>query len=280
MKKNIGNKFIRETCVAGAAIDVTLKYSIASGQSKRQARRNPSRAAVIKNNDRIAEKKLTRLMNANFFPGDLHCVFTYSGTEPSQKDAKKEIRNFKRRMERAYAKAGRDFKWIEVTEYSHARIHHHMLMSYIEPSVIEKQWKRGHVHFTALDRTRNYKKLAEYFIKETSKTMRTPGNETKQRWSASRNLTRPIIKREIIEPKAMFEKPKALKGYQIIEDSVHEFEHPFTGITPLEYMMISTDPIPRIKRWRRGEVVEKDETFRRAQEIQISMDLLDGWEVL
>lgn len=280
MKKQIGNKFIRETCIAGATIDVTLKYSITSGKSQRSPRKQPSRAAVIKNNDRIAVKKLTRLLNANFFPGDLHCTLTYSGAEPSQKDAKKEIRNFRRRLEREYGKAGREFKWIEVTEYNHTRIHHHMIVSFIDPAIIEKQWKRGHVHFTPLDRTRNYKKLAEYFIKETSKTMRTPGNETKQRWSASRNLTRPIIKREVIEARAMFEKPKALKGYQIIEDTVRKFEHPFTGITHLEYMMLSTDPVPRLKKWRGGEVVEKDETFRRAQEIQISMDFLDGWEAL
>lgn len=280
MKKRIGNKFIRETCVAGAAIDVTLKYSTASGQDHRQQKRNPSRAAVIKNNDRIATKKLTRLMNANFFPGDLHCIFTYAGKEPEQKEAKREIRNFKRRIEREYKKRGRDCKWIEVTEYSHTRIHHHMLMSYIEPEVIEKQWKRGHVHFTPLDRSRNYSKLAEYFIKETSKTMRQPGNETKQRWSASRNLARPIIKREIIEAKAMFEKPKALKGYEILQESVREFEHPFTGLLHKEYMMLSTDPSPRLKKWRKGAVVEKDETFRRAQEIQIEMDWLDGWGTL
>lgn len=280
MKKNIGNKFIRETCIAGAAIDVTLKYSIASGQNRRQPKRQPSRAAVIRNNDRVAEKKLTRIMNANFLPGDLHAVFTYAGPEPTQKEAKREIRNFKRRLEREYQKAGKDFKWIEVTEYNHTRIHHHMVVSYIEPEIIAKQWKRGHVHFTPLDRSRNYRKLAEYFIKETSKTMRLPGNETKQRWSASRNLTRPIIKREVIEARAMFEKPRALKGYQIIEDTVREYEHPFTGITHLEYMMISTDSVPRLKRWRQGDVVTRDETFKRAQEIQISMDSLDGWEVL
>ena len=280
MKRNTGNKFIREICVAGAAIDVTLKYSIASGQSQRRPKSNPSRAAVIRNNDRIATKKLTRLMNANFLPGDLHCVLTYMGREPEQAEARKEIRNFKRRLEREYAKQGREFKWIEVTEYLHERIHHHLVVSYIEPSFIEKQWKRGHVHFTPLDRTRNYKKLAEYFIKETTKTMRLPGNETRQRWSASRNLTRPIIKREIIEPRTMYEKPKALKGYEIIEDSIREFEHPYTGMTHLEYMMISTDPSPRIKKWRRGNVVTRDETLRRAKEIQIEMDWLDGWEAL
>lgn len=280
MTKISGNNFIRETCIAGAAIDVSLKFSVTSGKNKRRQRMQPSRAAVVENNDRIAKKKLTRLMNANFLPGDLHITLTYSGNEPMKKDAKVEIRNFKRRLEREFRKQGKQFKWIEVTEYSHTRIHHHMLVSYIDPAIINRQWKCGHVHFTELDRTRNYKKLAEYFIKETSKMMRIPGNETRQRWSASRNLTRPIVKREIIKPLAMFEKPKAIKGYAILEDSVREFEHPFTGIKHLEYMMISTDPVPRLKRWRQGTVVDKDETLRRSQEIQISMDILDGWDYL
>lgn len=280
MKKKIGSKFIRETCVAGAAIDVTLKYSFRSGQTTRQPKTTPSRAAVIQNNDRIAVKKLTRLMNANFYPGDLHCTLTYMGTEPSRKEAKKEIKNFKRRMKREYAKTGREFKWIEVTEYLNNRIHHHILVNFIDTEVIARQWTRGHVNFKILDRTRNYKKLAEYFVKETSKTMREPGSETKKRWSASRNLTRPIIKREVIHPRSLHETPKALKGYEILPDSIREFEHPFTGITHLEYMMLSTDPSPRIKTWRKGVVVEHDETYRRAQEIQISMDSLDGWEML
>lgn len=276
MKKKSGSKFIRETCVAGATIDVTIKYSMASDNSKRAPKHNPSREAVIKNNDRNATKKLTRLMNANFVPGDWHVIMTYAYV-PDQKEAKREISNFKKRLAREFKKAGKECKWIEVTEYENHRIHHHMVVSYIDPEVIEKQWKRGHIHFTALDRTRNYRKLAEYFVKETSKTMRQPGNETKKRWSASRNLTRPIIKREIIMPSTLYEKPRALKGYEIDEDTVRRYEHPFTGIEQLEYMMISTDPVPRLKQWRKGTVVERDETYRRASEIQIDMQSLDGW---
>ena len=280
MKDKIGSKFIRETCIAGPVIDVTYKYSARAPRKERGANINPSREAVIKNNDRLATKKLTRLMNANFYPGDYHCILTYAGKEPSVEEAKREISNFKRRMKKEYEKQGKEFRWIEVTEYENHRVHHHMLMSYIDQDIITNQWRRGRVRFAPLDRSRNYKKLADYFIKETTKTMRTPGAETKQRWSASRNLTRPIIKREIIEPKAMYEQPRALKGYEIIMDSINRFEHPFTGIEHLEYMMVSTDPVPRLKTWQKGNIIKRDETYRRAAEIQISWDALDGWDVL
>ena len=280
MKDKIGSKFIREICIAGAVIDVTMKYSARAPRKPRGENRNPSRAAVIKNNDRIAAKKLTRLMNANFYPGDLHITLTYAGEEPSPEEAKKQAENFRRRMKREYEKQGKEFRWIEVTEYHNHRIHHHMVVSYISPETIAKQWRAGHVRSVTLDRSRNYKKLAEYFLKETTKTMREPGGETKQRWSASRNLVRPIIKREMIEPKAMFEKPRALKGYEIIADSVNQFTHPFTGIDHLEYMMTSTDPVPRIKTWRNGNVVKRDETYRRAEQIQIRWDYFEGVELV
>lgn len=280
MRKKTGNNFIREMCVAGATIMTTLKYSTKRSSGHRAPKSKPTREAVVKHNDYLAAKMLTLLMNANFHPGDLHITLTYAGSEPTQAEAKKEIRNFKARLAREYAKRGIEFRWIEVTEYRNKRIHHHMVLTYIDPRVIEHRWKRGHIRSTALDRSRNYRKLAEYFVKETSKTMREPGNETKKRWSASRNLTRPIVKREIVQAKALYEKPAALKGYEIDEDSVRRYEHPFTGIEHLEYMQISTDPVPRLKTWRKGDIVERRETYRRATEIQINMDELDGWDFL
>ena len=279
MSNKIGNKFVREICVAGATILTQLKYSIAPA-TERAPKSNPSRAAVIAYNDRLAVRNLTMLMNANFVPGDWHVTYTYAGDVPSQKEAKKEIANFKRRMTREFKKQGKEFRWIEVTEYQNHRIHHHMVMSYIDSSIIENQWANGHVRFTALDRSRNYAKLAKYFVKETSKTMREPGNETKRRWSASRNLIRPIVKREIVSAKALYENPKPLKGYQIDEDTMQRYEHPFTGMEHLEYMMVSTDPVPRIRTWRKGKVVDRGETYKRAAEIQIDMSMLDSWYYL
>lgn len=280
MKKANPSNFIREICIAGSCIDVTLKFS-ARKQGKRCAKSNPTREAVMKNNDRLAEKNLLRLINANFYPGDWHVTHTYEGSKPSEKEAKNELKNYLRRMAREFEKAGKEFKYIAVTEYKNHRIHHHIIMPYIDPAVIQHQWRRGRVRgLVPLDRSRNYRKLANYLIKETTKTMREPGNDTKKRWSSSKNLIRPVVKQEIVQPKALYERPKAYKGYEIDRDTIRRFEHPFTGIEHLEYMMVSTDPVPRIKTWRKGKVVKKDETFRRASEIQISMDVLDGWEFI
>lgn len=275
-KNKNGSNFVREICVAGPCIDVAIKYS-SNRQGQRAPKTNPTREAVLKNNDRIAVKKLTRLLNANFFPGDWHITLTYDGEIPAEKEAKKELKNFLRRIEREYKKAGKVFKYIAVTEYKNHRIHHHVVVSHIDSDIIIKQWKRGHVNFSPLNNTRNYRKLAEYLIKETSKTLREPGNEVKQRWSASRNLIRPVVMRQSVQPKALYEEPKAFKGYQIDPDTVCRFENPYTGIEHLEYMMVSMDPVPRIKSWRSGIAVDKQETMHRATQVQMRIDSLDEW---
>lgn len=175
-------------------------------------------------------------------------------------------------MKREYQKAGKDFYWIAVTEYKHKRIHHHVLMSYIDFSTIQRQWPNGHIFTSSLDRSRNYTKLAEYFVKETQKTFREPKNAAKRRWSASRNIKRPVVKRELVEARRLFEDPRPLKGYALCTDSIRRYEHPYTGMIHLEYQMVSTDPVPRLTTWRKGKIVNRQETYMRASEIQIDIN--------
>ncbi len=46
-------------------------------------------------------------------------------------------------MRREFRKAGKEFRYIAVTEYEHHRIHHHVVMSYIDLPVITTQFHRG-----------------------------------------------------------------------------------------------------------------------------------------
>lgn len=265
------SKIVRETWIAGAVVSVLLKSNFGSNTGTRQPRHNPTSESVRKNNDRIALRKLAALINGNFYPGDYHTTLTYSGEAPDQKRARRELENFIRRMKREYAKLGKEFYWIAVTEYEHTRIHHHIVMSYIDFEIIQKQWTHGKIWTSSLDRTRNYTELASYLIKETQKTFRKPENATKKRWSGSRNLKRAVVKREFVDARQLFDDPKPLKGYEINRDSIHRYEHPFTGLEHLEYQMTSTDPVPRLKTWRRGKIVDREETYKRASEIQIDM---------
>ena len=259
------DKVIRETCIAGAVIDRTVKASFPHGGCRRP-KSKPTSDAVRKNNDRIATKQLTRLINANFMPGDLHTTLTYAEVV-SVEEAKHQLDLWLRRMRREFRKEGKEFRYIAVTEYKHHRIHHHIVMSYIDLHIITTQWTNGRVRCTALDRSRSYRALAEYLIKETQKTFRQPDNAVKRRWKASRNLTRPVVKREWVSVRELFRDPKALKGYQLDEDSVRRYQNPITGLEHLEYQMIATDPEPRIRRWKKGRKF-RPETYIRMDNLR------------
>lgn len=260
------DKVIRETCIAGAVIDRCIKASFSHGGARRP-KTKPTSEAVRKNNDRLAAKQLTRVINANFYPGDLHTTLTYAEVV-SVEEAQHQLDLWLRRMRREFRKAGKDFRYIAVTEYEHHRIHHHVVMSYIDLPVITTQWSIGRVRCTALDRSRSYRALAEYLIKETQKTFRDPDNSTKRRWKASRNLKRPVVKREWVSVRELWRDPKPLKGYQIDQDSIRHYQNPITGIEHLEYEMISLDPVPRLKTWRRGKVIRRQETYLRMEKLR------------
>lgn len=259
------DKVIRETCIAGAVIDRTVKASFPH-RGCRRPKSKPTSDAVRKNNDRIAAKQLTRLINANFVPGDLHVTLTYAEVV-SVEEANHELDLWLRRMRREYRRRGKEFKYIAVTEYQNKRIHHHVVLAEIDFSTINRQWTAGRIRCTALDETRSYKALAEYLIKETQKTFRQPDNAIKRRWKASRNLIRPVVKREWVSVRELFRDPKALKGYQLDEDSIRRYQNPVTGLEHLEYQMIALDPEPRLRRWKKGRKA-RPETYIRMDDLR------------
>ena len=278
-------RVIRETCIAGAVIDRCIKASFPhKGKRKRKEKATPD--AVKKNNDMLATKMLTILLNLNFFPGDYHTTLTYAEIVTVE-EANRQLDNWIKRMRREYQKLDKEFYYIAVTEYKNHRVHHHVVMNYIDSRIIDKQWKCGHIWLSTLDKSRNYRKLAEYLIKETQKTFREPGNSTKRRWKPSRNLKRPVVKREWVSISQLFQnldELKPIKGYEIDRESVRKYTNPVTGLEHIEYQMISTEAVPRLKVWRNGRKLKRNETYIRMQDIrQLDMELEDNtaiWDVL
>mgnify|MGYP007027124277 CR=1 FL=1 len=41
-----------------------------------------------------------------------------------------------------------------------------------------------------------------------------------------------------------------------------------TGLEHLEYFMVSADPVPRIKTWRKGKIIKKNETYLRMEDLK------------
>lgn len=252
-------KVIRETCVAGSVIDVTVRVPSGNHKNPRAQKKNITKEKVQKNNDRIAAKKLTRILNANFDRNCWHHTLTY-GTEPTAEQAMRELRNFISRARRLCRKQGTEFKWIVATEYLNERIHHHFITN-APLELIKKCWKEGHVLPRPLDDGPNYAKLAEYIIKETTKSFRKEDCPFNSRYSHSRNLVIPVPQIEEVSEKQLFGDPAARKGYYIDKDSVRRFEHPITGLEHLEYIMISLDEEPRIKKYYKGRRKTREENY-------------------
>jgi hypothetical protein len=249
-------KLRREICVAGNTIDFLYKVPSARRKGETRAPKiNPTPQDVQKVNDRYAAIELTRILNHNFVPGDWHLVNTYAGDEPTPEQAKKDLDEFKRKLNTEFKGLGRTLKWVAVTEYTHERIHHHIVCSYIDFQIIIKIWPHGDIRPTPLKRNKNYKRLANYLIKETSKTFRLPESVNKRRYTCSRTIVKPEVRREFVSFREIEEDPKPFKGYYIDQDTVRRGVHEVTGHPFLEYTMVSLEENPRIKKWYKGKKI-------------------------
>ena len=200
-------------------------------------------------------------MNHNFKPKDWHLVFTYAGDEPSQEQAKADREALIKSLRNLYKRLGIALKWVTATEYMHERIHHHMVITYAPFEEISALWSHGDVRPSSLKQNRNYRKLAVYLIKETSKTYNQPGSVTKRRYSCSRSVVTPEVKRDFVGFVELADDPKPVRGYYIDEDSVRRGVHEVTGYPYLEYDMISLSEEPRLKRWPRGRRIKHKENY-------------------
>lgn len=253
-------KVVQETCIAGRTIDRIIKVASGNHRDKRAPKRNITSEQVQKNNDRLAEKNLMRLLNANFSGGDLHIVLTYEQA-PDQRQAKKDRDAFIKTIRREMKKQGKELKYIAVTEYEHTRIHHHIIISKVDTEMVERIWKKGWVKLSVLDDSGNYAKLAAYLIKETQRTFRRDDCRHKRRYSASANLIRPVVTRRLVQESELFDEPAPIKGYYIDQDHCRRYEHPVTGLEHLEYIMVALDKPRRFKRWPGEQIVAGKEYF-------------------
>lgn len=242
--------YIQDTYYLKNSIEIEKKHTGKYGApgQKREKKKRATKEEIQKQNQRNAEKKLRRIINANFAVDDLHIVLTYRKEHrPSPGEAKKELRNFFERVRRAYRNYNTELKYIVCTEYRNKAIHHHIIMNDLiagpmtTTKIIRQAWTRGRPKFTLLDDTGEYKDLAEYIIKETSETFREDDNPNKLRYSCSRNLIRPVPERKIISAKTFSKEPKPQKGYYIDKNSIYEGINPVTGFRYQYYTMIKLD---------------------------------------
>lgn len=207
--------YMKKTVVAGKTMEVEKYLLYQRPKRQRGEKLSPTPEKMAKVNERNARKKLRHLINANFGEGDLHLVLTYRGEAPTPEEAAEHQKRFRRQMRKLYADSGKELKYIMATEYRSTRIHHHMVVSKMDVSEIRKLWRHGFLRLSVLDDTGDYHQLADYLIKETSRTFRE--SPTKKRWSCSRNLVRPQEKKTTVR-RSRFRDPPSEKvgGFRLI----------------------------------------------------------------
>lgn len=213
---------------------------------KRGPKRKRTPEDIERQNKTNREKRLQRLILANFHEGDWHLVLKYKKElrPESMAEAKKQIQKFLRDMREAYKKAGYMFKYIYVTERGkQGACHHHLIIEDIADQnmntkkMVMKFWQYGSKAFIPLYEEGEFEDLAEYIAKKETKEE----NEGCT-YSRSRNLIVPEPQREIIHRKRWQREPRPEKGYYIIPDSVVNGENPVTGYPYQYYTMKKIDP--------------------------------------
>lgn len=166
--------YIKNTYYVGEDLEVEKVHSGRYGKRVPVSeKKKVTSEAVQKVNYRNRVKKLRRLIMNNFTDSDYHLVLTYQKElRPDVEGAKKLLKKFHAKMKREYQKMGIEYKWICVTEYRTAAIHHHLIIN-DAPEVIKilkECWPHGHVNLTPIYADMDVEGLAEYLLKETRDT--------------------------------------------------------------------------------------------------------------
>ena len=249
--------YIMEIIQAGQTIEISKYYSSRFNKKckNRSTRVKPTKKEQLEVNERVAEKKLRRLLNNNFQPGDSHTVLDYDPKErPADNDAMRRDKDkFLRDLRKVYKKYGAELKYISVMEVgSKGARHHHIVMNMPECvplKEITKCWSKGRVHINLLYDHPNYAKLANYLIKQSAHYFRMPDAMQKKRWCASKNLSKPkVILKKAVKDKGWYNRiavipKKYKKDYYIDEDMTREGIHEKTQYSYFSYMLIKKNTL-------------------------------------
>lgn len=214
---------------AGDYIFTEKRYIGRHPEGPRRKKEKPTEEAVRRYNSRQRTDRVQMLIAANFRPGDLWTTLTYR-KEDRPKDAEEagiHMQRFIRKLRREIRKAGRELKYIYITEIgARGAAHHHILLENIPGilDLIRKLWPYGHENYKPLYEDGAYRQLAEYIAKADTKE---PAAGTS--YHPSRNLKKPVEHREKLHSKHWSREPKPRMGYDIIKDSIINGENPITG---------------------------------------------------
>lgn len=190
---------LMEYKIISGPVEEIRQVMMTSGRNQtcRRGQRIKGRTSLrkIMANERESIKRLTRLINCNFGPGDLWLVLRYSDERlPADiAEAKRTLDKFLRKMREQFQKeTGRKLRYIVTTSNTSTktgepvRLHHHIVMDRLTWEFVIKYWPVDQVSYVIIDGRRDYAGIARYMCRNTQAEM------SMHRWSASQGLKKPI----------------------------------------------------------------------------------------
>lgn len=238
--------YLQRTIQAGPATLVEKYYSSRYGRKglPRRGNQHPTCEAVQRVNEARAVRKLWTLLLENFQEGDLFLLLTYRKEErPNPEEAKKRMEQFLRKLRKLYREAGEELRYIWVTEYKSAAIHHHLVLNRMDPNKISQLWPHGMARWENLYADGQFFGLAQYLVKETRKSFRERGGK---RWNGSRTLRQPREQVKVMKAERWQKEPRVPKGMRLLG----EVENGVSEITgwPCQRYVLLENPSPMGKR--------------------------------
>ena len=196
----------RRTTVSGPRLDAEVFpcFGRETRGRLRQEKKNITREAQQRANDRRSALRLIQLVEANFTEKDLSIGLDYdNGTVPDDPDqVKRDVKNFLNRVKRARKRMGLpELKAIVAiggdempgAGYTGKRPHAHIILSGgIERDKLEAIWGKGHANTHRLQpREDGLGGIAVYFTRQKQDRPKKKGERS---WWTTRNLTKPIIR--------------------------------------------------------------------------------------
>ena len=193
-----------------------------------------------------------------------------------------KIYKMKRGLQRYCKKNDIPFRLVETMGIGAmtGKVHHHIVMNKEIPlEIVARYWQEEHIFAQPL-KGWNYSKVAKYMIKNAEESKDKRGKYMKA-FRCSRQVVRPEPRIETMKraPHTVdTEDLKPRKGYQIDRDSIKVYEHPITGAVCLEYIEVSLEPEPRLKRYSKGRKIPWDPLLQIGWDEQVELsEIFEGW---
>ena len=203
-------KIMQRTYICANGIVEKTRFMVGDRTKPRGKKQAASSFRKQEDNTRQAMRRLARLLNCNFYKGDLLVTLRYdddglhelpewlADPDGCRKAAEKQIQNFLRRLRRKHP----GIKYVYVTsdmdgETGEAkRIHHHLVISGegLSWDEIMREWHCGSVDIRPIRGQDDLTPVAVYMLRQVR---RVPDAK---KYTASRNLAKPVVEEtEIIQ---------------------------------------------------------------------------------